>query len=210
MLILYTRTPSSNRLKAFGVEFELSTPALVVFLAGCALLVAPFFVPQPDVSSAGTTSAESSAEAGGQTSAATQGVGDAGSVRNGDVSEAATVVCETGAEVGLEVGVISMAETLVRLSVRLRNLSSEETVSINQYYSPKVTDAAGGQLKSLPSSGEWDPDDLEPNSYYGGIIAFRPDEGSTMPDRVSVRVPERALHNRCPAVSAELPLRDDE
>lgn len=43
-LMLYAKGEGANRVRAFGFEFELSTPALVVFLAGCALVVAPLFI----------------------------------------------------------------------------------------------------------------------------------------------------------------------
>jgi hypothetical protein len=44
-LMLFRRDLGANRGKIFGIEFEVSTPALVVLLAGCGLLIFPAFVP---------------------------------------------------------------------------------------------------------------------------------------------------------------------
>lgn len=45
--LLYTRNDAgANRFKILGQEFEISTPALVVFLVGSAIFVLPFFLPR--------------------------------------------------------------------------------------------------------------------------------------------------------------------
>jgi hypothetical protein len=45
--LLFTKNESgANRLKILGQEFEISTPALVVFLVGSAIFVLPFFLPR--------------------------------------------------------------------------------------------------------------------------------------------------------------------
>jgi hypothetical protein len=44
-LVLMRRDPERNRAKFAGLEFELSTPALIVLAAGCGLLVGPAFLP---------------------------------------------------------------------------------------------------------------------------------------------------------------------
>jgi hypothetical protein len=44
-LLIARRDASQNRAKFLGLEFELSTPALVVLLIGAGLLVGPAFVP---------------------------------------------------------------------------------------------------------------------------------------------------------------------
>ncbi len=41
VLLFVPREQGDNRIRLFGQEFQLSTPALVVFLAGCGLFVAP-------------------------------------------------------------------------------------------------------------------------------------------------------------------------
>jgi hypothetical protein len=47
--LLFTRQEAgANRLKILGQEFEISTPALVVFLVGSAIFVLPFFLPRQD------------------------------------------------------------------------------------------------------------------------------------------------------------------
>ncbi len=43
--ILVRRDPDQNTAKFLGIEFDLSTPGLVVLAAGCALLVLPAFLP---------------------------------------------------------------------------------------------------------------------------------------------------------------------
>lgn len=46
LALLYVRKEQGeNKIKLFGQEFQISTPALVVFLAGCAIFVLPFVVP---------------------------------------------------------------------------------------------------------------------------------------------------------------------
>jgi hypothetical protein len=45
--LLFTKNESgANRVKILGQEFEISTPALVVFLVGSAIFVLPFFFPR--------------------------------------------------------------------------------------------------------------------------------------------------------------------
>jgi hypothetical protein len=48
-LLFLKKEEGQNRLKVFGQEFEISTPSLVVFLAGCGIFVMPFFLPQANV-----------------------------------------------------------------------------------------------------------------------------------------------------------------
>jgi len=46
LILAFTRkTAEINKLKIFGQELELSSPSLVVFLAGCGLLIGPFLIP---------------------------------------------------------------------------------------------------------------------------------------------------------------------
>jgi hypothetical protein len=50
-LMLFGRSVSSrNHVKVLGLEFEISTPALAVFLVGSALFVLPHFLPHADIS----------------------------------------------------------------------------------------------------------------------------------------------------------------
>jgi hypothetical protein len=44
-LLFFRSDVGNSRIKIVGQEFEISTPALVVFLAGCGIFVLPFFVP---------------------------------------------------------------------------------------------------------------------------------------------------------------------
>jgi hypothetical protein len=44
LLFIFRNEQAQNRIKILGQEFEISTPALVVFLAGCALFVMPLFL----------------------------------------------------------------------------------------------------------------------------------------------------------------------
>ena len=45
--LLFTKNEAgANRLKILGQEFEISTPALLVFLVGSAIFVLPFFLPR--------------------------------------------------------------------------------------------------------------------------------------------------------------------
>jgi len=42
-LLVFRRDQGQNKIRVLGQEFEISTPALVVFLAGCAIFVIPFW-----------------------------------------------------------------------------------------------------------------------------------------------------------------------
>jgi len=46
-LLYFRKEQAENRIKLFGQEFQISTPALVVFLAGCAIFVLPSVVQMP-------------------------------------------------------------------------------------------------------------------------------------------------------------------
>jgi hypothetical protein len=48
-LFTWKRTEGQNTAKMFGIEITVSTPSLMIFAAGCAIFVAPFFVPQGDL-----------------------------------------------------------------------------------------------------------------------------------------------------------------
>jgi hypothetical protein len=48
LLLIFKRTDGANRVSALGIDFELSTPALVVLLVGCAMMVAPSIIGQKD------------------------------------------------------------------------------------------------------------------------------------------------------------------
>jgi hypothetical protein len=48
-LLFLKKDEGQNRVKLFGQEFEISTPSLVVFLAGCGIFVMPFFLPHEQV-----------------------------------------------------------------------------------------------------------------------------------------------------------------
>jgi hypothetical protein len=45
VLLFLRKEQSQNKIKLFGQEFEISTPALVVFLTGCAVFVMPLVAP---------------------------------------------------------------------------------------------------------------------------------------------------------------------
>jgi predicted nucleotidyltransferase len=47
-LLFLKKDEGQNRVKLFGQEFEISTPSLVVFLAGCGIFVMPFFLPHEE------------------------------------------------------------------------------------------------------------------------------------------------------------------
>lgn len=44
LLLIFRTEQAQNKIKVLGQEFEISTPALVVFLVGCGLFVIPLFV----------------------------------------------------------------------------------------------------------------------------------------------------------------------
>jgi hypothetical protein len=44
LLLFLRKEQAQNKIKLFGQEFEISTPALVVFLAGCAVFVMPLVI----------------------------------------------------------------------------------------------------------------------------------------------------------------------
>jgi len=45
VLLFLRKEQGENKIKLFGQEFQISTPALVVFLAGCAVFVVPLVLP---------------------------------------------------------------------------------------------------------------------------------------------------------------------
>jgi hypothetical protein len=45
VLLFLRKEQTENKIKLLGQEFEISTPALVVFLAGCFMFVMPLVVP---------------------------------------------------------------------------------------------------------------------------------------------------------------------
>jgi hypothetical protein len=47
-LLYFRREQAENRIKLFGQEFQISTPALVVFLVGCAIFILPVVVHMPN------------------------------------------------------------------------------------------------------------------------------------------------------------------
>ncbi|GGX93583.1 hypothetical protein GCM10007160_21480 [Litchfieldella qijiaojingensis] len=52
LVLLFLRTEQAqNKIKLLGQEFEISTPALVVFLAGCIVFVVPLVIPIKDIES---------------------------------------------------------------------------------------------------------------------------------------------------------------
>jgi hypothetical protein len=44
-LLVLRKEQGQNRIRLFGQQFQVSTPALVVFLAGCAIFILPFAIP---------------------------------------------------------------------------------------------------------------------------------------------------------------------
>jgi hypothetical protein len=47
-LLYFRREQAQNRIKLFGQEFQISTPALVVFLVGCAIFILPVVLHMPN------------------------------------------------------------------------------------------------------------------------------------------------------------------
>jgi|SRR5215471_9324475 len=50
VLLFLRKEQGENKIKLFGQEFQISTPALVVFLAGCAVFVVPLVIPVQNTS----------------------------------------------------------------------------------------------------------------------------------------------------------------
>lgn len=48
VLLVLRKEHAENRIKLFGQEFQMSTPALVVFLVGCAVFIIPVVIPAHD------------------------------------------------------------------------------------------------------------------------------------------------------------------
>src|SRR5262249_38274952 len=48
ILLFLRKEQGENKIKLFGQEFQISTPALVVFLVGCAIFIIPLVLPIPN------------------------------------------------------------------------------------------------------------------------------------------------------------------
>ncbi len=150
LLLVFTRTPGANRIKAFGVEFELSTPALVVFLAGCALVIAPFVVgPREEIGGGG----------GGRASVVALGTG--------------RLTCSGGARFSLSILKSTVADGVRTVPVRIQNPDQKDSVAI---ISSELTiaDQTGAQLEPLKLT--WDPPfRLDATNSYEGRIELEVD-----------------------------------
>lgn len=175
LLLVYAKTSGANRIRAFSVEFELSTPALVVFLAGCALIVAPFLLPR------------ASSDPGGDRG---DGTGDTRAVGTGKVT------CSGGESFTLEILKPSVADDVMRVPIRIRNVSKDQRVMVLGT-DLTVSDEHGSQLDPLET--EWSPPALlDPSSSYEGFVRLRIDAA-----KPSKRITARTVPNgSCPILAA--------
>ena len=169
-LMFYAKAEGANRIRAFGFEFELSTPALVVFLAGCTLVVAPLFIASDGP---GTTSGGS-----------------------GDESRAGfkpTVVkthhCENDV-VEVAAGPARQEANVLQIPIRLRNVGKGHLNVFNS--DPQLVDQDGEQLK-LASIPRWDPPQfLSDGAAYSGQVNALLDGKS--PSSVRLKI---VVHGNC-------------
>jgi hypothetical protein len=191
VLIFYAKSPGSNRIRAFTVEFELSTPALVVFLAGCGLMLSPFLLQQsiavdPTADVTQDLNEDSNETSMDEVDDETETLGTA------------TEVCDGGDRYRLEILTTSKADGILRVPLRLSNLSEDRKVS-TRTWGLSATDQDRRQLDFV--NYEWSPPQLDPSAHYEGFIEFRDDAKLAA---ITVRYQP---YGNCPtmAVLADLP-----
>jgi hypothetical protein len=168
VLTFYAKSPGANRIRAFGVEFELSTPALVVFLAGCGLMLSPFLLERSIAVDA--TGDHVDADGEGEPTGGGNGTGE---VDETEPLGTATETCGGGERFRLEILTSTEVDGIVRVPLRLVNLSEDErgqTVSGGL----SVTDQDGRQLDLVDH--EWSPPYLDPMAFYEGYMELRSDD----------------------------------
>jgi hypothetical protein len=194
VLIFYAKSPGSNRIRAFTVEFELSTPALVVFLAGCGLMLSPFLLERSiEVDATGDPAVALEEDS--------TDVGENSTDEMGGAREplgTTTEVCDGGDRFKLEVLAAAEEDGILRLPLRLSNLlEDEEGWTFSGGLS--ATDQEGRQLDIV--NHEWKPPHLDPLAHYDGFLELRID---VQVQAVTVRYQP---NGSCPsmAVRADLP-----
>jgi hypothetical protein len=193
VLIFYAKSPGSNRIRAFTVEFELSTPALVVFLAGCGLMLSPFLLEQ----SIAVDPTGSPADVDDEDST------DSGESSTGEVDDAieplgtATEMCGGGQRFRFEILTTTEADGILRVPLRLSNLSEDEK-GFTFSGGLSATDQVGRQLDLV--NNEWKPPYLDPLAHYEGYMELRSDS-----QLKSITVRYRP-NGSCPIIAVEAAL----
>lgn len=162
------------------MEFELSTPALVVFLAGCALVIAPFVVgPREETGGGGG--------GGGRASVVALGTG--------------RLTCRGGERFSLSILKSTVADGVRTVPVRIQNPDQKDSVTI---YSNKLTiaDQTGAQLEPLKLT--WDPPfELDATNSYEGRIELQVD-----PERPLNEITVQTTPNgNCDSLAARAPVK---
>jgi hypothetical protein len=159
ILLVYSKASGANRIRMFSLEFELSTPALVVFIAGCGLLVAPLAFP------GGTRPTSQPASSGTATH-------DAVRTRPAEQPRATGVItCRHGQKFGLEILRPIVADDTLRVPVRIRNLdpNAKATIIASRL---NLIDQSG--LQRQPVREEWNPPfEISPLAFYEGFLLIR-------------------------------------
>jgi hypothetical protein len=165
VMLVVLKLQGANRIRLLGAEFELSTPSLIVLLAGCGLFLAPFLLDGGRDGQGGTRS--STAKVGAQPTAR------------------ATTLCGMG-EIELEAGPVERLQSnVLRVPVLLHNLTKYELGRLSAS-DVAITDDAGLQYEQFGESN-WATSGVIPDAKLQGTIDLR-DDRATHPGASSVAV----------------------
>lgn len=183
-LLFYGRSDvGATSVKVAGVELELSAPAVVVVLAGSALLVAPFLLPVAE---------------GATTRDPTQppGVDGAGL----DAGAQASEECDDGLTYTVQAHNARMDGDDALVTLRWTNPGAEvlkrSAYNAPEFVEPHVSDGDGEQLELVDS---WEPPrSLGPKRWHEGRLRVKAD-GDEPPSRLLISV--GAPYDECDGVT---------
>lgn len=191
-LVVLGRTAGANRIRTFGFEFELSTPALVVFLAGCGLIIAPLIIGpgEPGGSNRGTVEEGGGAVANGGNSEEESG---------GDVIATDRQACGGGEEFAFAILDTKVTASKRTVPLRLTNTSDEAALVL----SSSVTVANQDGVQVEPLDVQWSPPtNLGPSNSYEGHIELSAESDQPL-EEIEVQVKP---NGSCPELAAQAAL----
>ena len=141
LVLLFRRDEgvAGNKFKAFGLEFEITTPALVVFLAGCGLFVLPHFLPpKPTTPNAPPRVSETATAKGPPATASPQR-------RDGTATDQAEGHTTDWAGVFATVDRFSLSNDVLTLEMRYTSRATEELLALVNPQEFRLVDESSGQ-----------------------------------------------------------------
>jgi hypothetical protein len=186
LLLFYVKSESATRITIAGFQVELTAPALVVFLGGCALIIAPALLPTtepPDSEFDGANGAN-------------------GGVSSAPAKSRAAEVCTNGDRYVVEVRDATFVEGIVTVLIRWTNDGEEPVVRVGSSMQATGSDNSGQQLEA--AGGRWTPPwQLDPGAHYEGAIEFQA-ASEHMPAWIRIRVP--GANGACQALTLQTAL----